>query len=177
MAAALVSAALGLSATSSLAQGRGGGAGSGGAGSSSGMSGSAGTGNTSTGIGPSPGAFSTNTVGETNKASPSNPATTQPGGANALPVPNATDDLGSFSPLPSGNWRSANDQGQPLTLVSTCDRSRVDKAHCCRRRSPRSSTRPPPVAVSDWANRKQLQSEQTRVATIGQRDVLGWRPF
>jgi hypothetical protein len=53
------------------------------------MSGSARTGNTSTGIGTSPGASSTNTVGQTNKnISPSNPATTEPGGANALPVPN-----------------------------------------------------------------------------------------
>ena len=55
------------------------------------MSGSAGTGNTSTGIGASPGASSTNTVGQVNKTiSPSNPATTQPGGANSLPVPNGT---------------------------------------------------------------------------------------
>jgi hypothetical protein len=55
------------------------------------MSGSAGTGNTSAGIGASTGVSSTNTVGQVNKnISPSNPTTTQPGGSNALPVPNGT---------------------------------------------------------------------------------------
>jgi hypothetical protein len=55
------------------------------------MSGSAGTGNTSTGIGASTGASSQNTVGQTNREiSPSNPSTTQPGGTNAVPVPNGT---------------------------------------------------------------------------------------
>jgi hypothetical protein len=42
-------------------------------------------------IGASTGASSTNTVGQVNKKiSPSNPATTQPGGLNPLPVPNGT---------------------------------------------------------------------------------------
>jgi hypothetical protein len=91
-AAAIVAAATFLSAPSLFAQGaRGAGAGSGTAGAASGMSGSAGTGDASTGIGASPGASFTNTVGQTNKAiNPSNPSTTQPGGANAQPVPDVT---------------------------------------------------------------------------------------
>lgn len=87
-----------LSSPASFAQGGGGGAGGaagggtgGSAGSAGGMSGSAGTGNTSTGIGASTGASSQNTVGQTNREiSPSNPSTTQPGGTNAVPVPNGT---------------------------------------------------------------------------------------
>jgi hypothetical protein len=97
MAPLLAVSALSLSAPTAFAQGGGGagGAGGGAAGASAGatgsMSGSAGTGNTSTGIGGSTGASSTNTVGQVNKTiSPSNPGTTQPGGANALPVPNGT---------------------------------------------------------------------------------------
>ncbi len=91
---------LALSTPASFAQGGGGGGGAGGsaggaaggsAGSTGGMSGSAGTGNTSTGIGASTGASSQNTVGQTNREiSPSNPSTTQPGGTNAVPVPNGT---------------------------------------------------------------------------------------
>jgi hypothetical protein len=96
-------------ASSSFAQGGGGGGGAGAgsaagasagasgvAGSTGGMSGAAGTGNTSTGVGASTGASSTNTVGQVNAGqaenpiSPANPSTTQPGGANALPVPNGT---------------------------------------------------------------------------------------
>src|ERR1700731_2696262 len=34
--------------------------------------------------------------------------------------------------------------------------------------------RSPAVSLSNWANRKQFQSESIRVATIGQRDVLAW---
>jgi hypothetical protein len=73
------------------AGGAGGGA-SGAAGSSGSMSGSAGTGNTSTGIGTSTGASAQNTVGQPNRnpISPSNPATTAPGGANSQPVPAGT---------------------------------------------------------------------------------------
>jgi hypothetical protein len=56
------------------------------------MSGSAGTGNTSTGVGQSTGASSQNTVGQTSsdRVSPANPASTQPGGANSQPVPQGT---------------------------------------------------------------------------------------
>jgi hypothetical protein len=94
----LTATALSLSVPTAFAQGGGaggGGAAGGAAGASSGatggMSGSAGAGNTSTGIGATTGASSTNTVGQVNKTiSPSNPATTEPGGGNALPVPNGT---------------------------------------------------------------------------------------
>jgi hypothetical protein len=97
MAAVLAAATIVVSSTSSFAQGGGGGgggAGGGAAGASagaSGMSGSAGTGNTSTGLGASTGASSTNTVGQADRVvSPSNPATTQPGGPNAQPLPSGT---------------------------------------------------------------------------------------
>jgi len=92
MAAVLAATALSLSVPTAFAQGAGaGGAGGGTAGATGGMSGSAGTGNTSTGIGAPTGASSANTVGQVNRTiSPSNPATTEPGGANALPVPNGT---------------------------------------------------------------------------------------
>jgi hypothetical protein len=88
----VTAAALSCSSLCASAQGGGAGGGSGGGvGATGSMSGSAGTGDTSTGIGAPPGPSSVNTVGQVNKAiSPSNPAATQPGGPNALPVPNGT---------------------------------------------------------------------------------------
>src|ERR1700760_23313 len=101
MAKTAITAALFVSVLCSVsAYAAGGGAGAaGGAGSASGtagsagaMSGSAGTGNTSTGVGSSTGASSENTVGQSNRdpISPANPASTEPGGPNSLPVPQGT---------------------------------------------------------------------------------------
>jgi hypothetical protein len=86
-----IAGALALASSFALAQGGGGGAAGGSGGAAGSTSGSAGTGATSTGVGGSPGTSSTNTTGQVNKSiSPSEPQTTQPGGPNALPVPNGT---------------------------------------------------------------------------------------
>jgi hypothetical protein len=95
MAALLAAAALTLLVPTAFAQGggaggAGGGAGGASSGATSGTSGSAGAGNTSAGNSAPTGASSANTVGQVKTISPSNPATTEPGGANALPVPNGT---------------------------------------------------------------------------------------
>lgn len=80
----------------------GSGAAAGASGGTGGMSGTAGSGNTSTGIGASTGASSINTPAQPNRSnatttgqvndaiSPSNPATTAPGGPNSQPVPSQT---------------------------------------------------------------------------------------
>jgi hypothetical protein len=89
----VIAGALALTSSFALAQGGGsaGGTAGGSTGATGSMNGGGGTGNTSTGIGASPGTSSTNTTGQVNKSiSPSEPGTTQPGGPNALPVPNGT---------------------------------------------------------------------------------------